>query len=157
MYCFRLPYHTIITSAGHYKQTRRGAYIEAAINIVLSLVLIFIMGIQGVAVATLMAMIYRTCDYVYYLSKNLLQIPLVNFIKHMALNCLILILSIVTAIVLTNNIVLNGFVIWGVQSAIVVLIVCLLTIFVNILFFKDELKGITSLIKRLLSKEIKTA
>lgn len=157
MYCFRLPYHTIITSAGHYKQTRKGAYIEAAINIVLSLVLIFVMGIQGVAVATLIAMIYRTCDYVYYLSKNLLQIPLINFIKHMASNCLILILSIVTAIVLTNNIVLKGFVIWGVQSAIVVLIVCLLTIFVNILFFKDELKGIASLIKRLLSKEKKTA
>jgi hypothetical protein len=38
----------MITAAGHFKQTRNAAIIEAAINIVLSVVFINVMGISGV-------------------------------------------------------------------------------------------------------------
>lgn len=73
VYCLRLPYHIIIISAGHYKQTRNGAFIEAAINIIVSIVLVKPLGLLGVAIGTLSAMLYRTIDYIFYLRKNIIN------------------------------------------------------------------------------------
>ncbi len=72
-YCIRLPYHIIIISAGHYRQTKRGAFIEAGINIIMSLILVKPLGLVGVAIGTLAAMIYRTIDYVLYLRKDIIN------------------------------------------------------------------------------------
>ncbi|MGI6264935.1 MAG: lipopolysaccharide biosynthesis protein, partial [Acutalibacteraceae bacterium] len=62
-FCLRQPYQAIITAAGHYKQTSFGAYLEAAINIVLSLALLKPLGLLGIAIGTLVSMVYRTVDY----------------------------------------------------------------------------------------------
>ncbi len=70
--CFRIPYQTIITAIGHYKQTRNGAFIEAAINIVSSVVLVIKFGLIGVAVGTLLASVFRTIQYASYVNKNVM-------------------------------------------------------------------------------------
>lgn len=71
LYCLRAPYSCVIFSFGHFKQTMRGAFIEAGINIVLSLILIKPLGIVGIALGTLVAMIYRTTEYAFYISRKL--------------------------------------------------------------------------------------
>ena len=48
-YCLRLPYIIMVLAAGHYRQTQWSAIIEAAINIVVSVVLVFNFGLIGVA------------------------------------------------------------------------------------------------------------
>lgn len=155
MYCFRLPYHTIVTSAGHYKQTRTGAYIEAGINIVFSLVFIFIMGIQGVAVATLMAMVYRTCDYVRYLSKNLLLTPISSFVKHMLVNGIVLGVSVILALVYTTHIECSGYLVWIMKSSVVFVVVSVFTLILNYLSFKEEVRSIGDLVRRLKNRPSK--
>ena len=72
VYCIRGPYVETAYSCGHFKQTSVHAYVEAATNIVLSIVLLFFFGIEGVALATLVAMLYRTIAHVIYLKKNIL-------------------------------------------------------------------------------------
>lgn len=72
VYCLRIPVKTIVGAAGHYRQTRNGAMVEAGINLVLSLALIPWIGIPGILAATLVAMIYRTIDLTRYLIKHLL-------------------------------------------------------------------------------------
>jgi len=73
VYCFRIPYHAVVLAAGHFKQTRNGAFAEAFINIVVSVVLVKVWGIIGVAFGTLFAMVFRTFQYAIYLSKNVLK------------------------------------------------------------------------------------
>ena len=155
MYCFRLPYHTIVTSAGHYKQTRIGAYVEATINIVFSLILIIFMGVQGVALATLIAMIFRTCDYVRYLSKNLLNAPISSFAKHMAVNCAVLAFSILIAIVFTTHYECVGYLSWILLSVCAVVVVSVAAFMLNFLFFTADVKSIKELIYRLKKKSAK--
>lgn len=89
-YCFRIPYQSVTLAAGHYKQTRNGAYVEAGINIVLSLILVNFFGSVGVVIATLCAMIFRTLQYAVYLTKNILKIRFGGFIKRCAVNLLII-------------------------------------------------------------------
>ena len=55
LYCLRMPYHSMIIAAGHFKQTRWAAYGEAAINIGLSIILVVNFGLIGVAIGTVVA------------------------------------------------------------------------------------------------------
>ena len=88
MYCLRLPYNIMVLAAGHYKQTQWSAIIEAGINIVVSVVLVFKFGLIGVAIGTLVAMMYRTVYLAHYLSHNILFRKLRHFIKHICTDAL---------------------------------------------------------------------
>ena len=89
MYCLRMPYGTVVGSAGHYKETRFGAVCEMVINLGISLVLAKPFGIAGVAAATLLAMAYRTFYLVWYLSKNIIKRPITKHLKSLFLNLLV--------------------------------------------------------------------
>lgn len=97
--CFlRIPYATTITSAGHYKQTKKGAIIEAVLNVSLSLVLVNFYGIIGVIIGTFVAMAYRTLDMVLYLSKNILQRSITKFLTEAVVN-----IAVCVALILMTN------------------------------------------------------
>lgn len=70
----RLPYSELICCAGHYKETRIQAILEASINLVLSIILLPFMGISGVLVGSIAGEIYRTIHTYYYCQKSLLDI-----------------------------------------------------------------------------------
>ncbi len=72
VYCLREPYQNIAYQANHFRQTRKYAYIEAILNIVLSIIFVSKFGLIGVALGTLFSMIYRTYFQVVYLEKNIL-------------------------------------------------------------------------------------
>ncbi len=74
--CIRQPYLTVVQASGHYKQTKNGALAEAGVNIVLSVILTWRIGLVGVAVGTLVANLFRTVQYAVYLSKNVVNRPL---------------------------------------------------------------------------------
>lgn len=69
----RQPYNDLVKVAGHFKQTRIGAWIEAISNIVISLILVWQFGLVGVAVGTLFAMAFRTIEFMYHTSKYILN------------------------------------------------------------------------------------
>lgn len=86
MYCIRAPYSTVASAAGHYKETKTGAYLEAGLNIVISVVLVNFIGIAGVAVGTLTAMFARTVYLVWYMNKHILLRSWKLFARNFALN-----------------------------------------------------------------------
>lgn len=61
----RIPAVTIITAAGHYKQTRNRAIAEAVINLTVSLILVRPFGIVGVVAGSCASYLYRTTDILY--------------------------------------------------------------------------------------------
>lgn len=85
-YCVRIPYSNVITAAGHYRQTKLGAYIEVVLNMGLSLATISKYGLCGVAVGTLVAIAARSIYMAWYLSKNILYRKLGLFAKDIIIN-----------------------------------------------------------------------
>src|SRR5690625_3794242 len=59
-YSLRTPYQSMVFSAGHFKQTQRSSFIEAELNVVISIILVNRSGLIGVVVGTLVSMAYRT-------------------------------------------------------------------------------------------------
>ncbi|MBE5808915.1 MAG: sugar isomerase [Clostridiales bacterium] len=80
-HCLRLPYNMMIFVAGHYKQTQSNYIISAAMNIVISVLTVKLWGLVGVAIGTLVAMLYQTVWMAWYNSGNLLKRPMKHFIK----------------------------------------------------------------------------
>ena len=69
LYLVRYPHVSLAYSANKFKEITVPAYIEACINIVVSLLLVNILGIAGVAVGTVTGMLYRNVFQVYFTTK----------------------------------------------------------------------------------------
>ncbi|HIW82892.1 MAG TPA: polysaccharide biosynthesis C-terminal domain-containing protein [Candidatus Dorea gallistercoris] len=68
----RIPGLTIISAAGHFRETRRQAILEAVINIVVSLALIWKYGMNGVLFGTVCSYGYRSFEILVYNSRHLI-------------------------------------------------------------------------------------
>ena len=69
----RLPMQNVISYAGHFKQTQWRSLSEAIINLGSSLILVFFFDIYGVLMGTIIALLYRINDVIFYTNHKLLN------------------------------------------------------------------------------------
>ena len=136
--CFRVPYRAITIAAGHYKQTRNGAILEAVINITVSVAGVILFGLPGVALGTLCAMVFRTMQYVIYLSNNIMYRDISYFLKH-ALICF----SIMAAVHLISRlympVLFDGWKMWIIYAFITTILAIALTLITNMIFYREDM------------------
>ncbi|WDL92123.1 polysaccharide biosynthesis C-terminal domain-containing protein [Bacillus sp. HNR-4] len=152
IFCIRIPYNAVVLAAGHYKQTRNGAILEAIINIILSLILVNFLGIIGVAIGTLCAMLFRTIQYAVYLSKNILKRSIWIFVKKTmvyALSSVVTILVIKLLPVFT----LDSYISWFIYGIEVVVIASIVTLLTGTIFYYKDMKEIILIAKRMFYKK----
>lgn len=125
LFCLRRPYVMIISAAGHYKQTQVYAYLEAAINIILSCVLISKNGLAGLAFATAFAMLFRLIMSVLYLRKNILNRSIKHFGSCIICDIFALTPVIVLYVLFYDALAIKGYLGW---------IVCAVTVFILLSF-----------------------
>ena len=71
--CCRITASNLVKIAGHAKRTVMRTIAESAIHIVASMVLVQFMGIYGVLLGTIVALLYRTNDFIIYSNKVILN------------------------------------------------------------------------------------
>lgn len=152
IYCIRMPYHSVTLAAGHFKQTRNGAFIEAGLNIILSIILVQFWGIIGVAIGTLVAMTFRTIQYGVYLSKNILQRSVMAFVKRQAINIMNVCIILLVYQILFPNIILQDYLAWAKHAIIVTIISSIITILVNTCFYRQDLNKLVTMIVNIIKK-----
>ncbi len=69
----RSPSGQLASWAGHFKQTQNRAIVEMVINLTVSLILVQFIGIYGVLIGTVAALLYRANDMIIYANKYLLN------------------------------------------------------------------------------------
>ena len=149
-YCYRLPYSILVVSAGHFKQTQNSAIIEAVLNIALSVVFVIRFGIIGVAVGTLVAMMYRTGYFVWYLSKEIVQRKIIYFVKHLIADAIAVAVIVCIRMLLPQMFALSSltYLSWfilAIKAGVMCLIVVAVT---NLVFYPNLVKGIVQKAKR---------
>jgi len=141
-YCLRLPYNIMVLAAGHYKQTQWSAIIEATINVVVSVALVFRFGLVGVAFGTVAAMIYRTIYLVCYLKKNILYRKIRHFLKHLLVDAcgaalLVVFVGIFKSFYTMEQI---SYLAWVVLAIKIALTSGVCLVFVNTVFYTKQTK-----------------
>lgn len=152
IYVIRLPYNAITFAAGRFKQTRNGAILEAILNLIISIILVIKLGIVGVAIGTLIAMMIRTIEFIVYASKYILERSIMFFLKR-----IILIIIQFIIIVIFGNIILpqdmNSYMNWIVYAIIITIFAALVCVISNFIIYKEDCKGLLDIIKRNIKRE----
>ncbi|MCR5565558.1 MAG: polysaccharide biosynthesis C-terminal domain-containing protein [Clostridiales bacterium] len=137
VYCFEYPYITAITAAGHFKQTRWGAYGEAIINLVTSVILVWKLGLEGVAIGTVTAISARLVYSVIYLSKHVLFRPVYVFIKRFLINVFCMGCIVFGCGEIIKRLEVTDYFQWAVCAGLVCVISTAVTLVINLLFYRD--------------------
>lgn len=150
----RLPYQLVVQAAGHYRQTRNGAILEAGLNIGLSSLLVYSIGLEGAAIGVLCATLVRTVQYTWYSSRKILRRRLALTLRNYACSAVFALVSLaVLSRVLPNECSgYGGFVVQGFISVAVCGAVALLMAAV---FYRRALGDCIAIAKRLLVRKQK--
>ncbi len=153
-YCIRFPYYLMIKASGNYKQTQTSAIIEAVLNVVLSIILVFKFGLIGVAIGTLVAMAYRTVYFALYLRKNIINRPIKHFIKHVVVDLLTVVIIVFATFWIKMSAI--NYLAWLIMAVKIGLIAFVVTFFVNLLFYwKQTVYLIKAFINKFLKRSVK--
>lgn len=138
--CLRIPYFRIIKAAGHYKETQNGAFISMALNILVSVMLVFKLELVGVAIGTIIAMLYHTIYFAWYLRRNIICRKFWYFVKHMIIDIAVCVLSFFFT--KGFSMIAATYFSWIVYAFEVTLITLGICAVLNGLFYRKEIKGI---------------
>ena len=141
-YCLRLPYHSMVIAAGHFKQTSAASYGEAMLNIGLSVLLVSKYGLVGVAAATLGATWFRFLYYVMYLTRNICYRKIICFIKRFTVNAVSYSWNCLAGYFLMSRFDVGNYLFWAVCGAILVVIIFLSTVGFNLIFFPGDCRKV---------------
>ena len=136
--CFRIPYKTIVDSAGHFRQMRNGALLEASLNLIISAILVIRFGLIGVAIGTLVATVFRSVQYARYLSKILVPRSMLCFSGHVFVNLLVFVATYLS--IQLMDFTMNTWTDWIWCATVAVFISTALTVFFDLLLYKAEFK-----------------
>lgn len=117
----------IINFSGHFRQTQFRSIIESGINLGVSLVLVNWIGMYGVLVGTIVALLYRTNDVILYANRKIMnRSPLKTYRRWLQNTILMVFFAVVIPNFLPS---IDSYLLWGI-NAIWVSIVCFAVYFV---------------------------
>ncbi len=146
-YCLRQPYQSIVNAAGHFRETQKGAFIEAGINIAVSILLVQKYGVVGVAVGTLVGMVYRTIDLIIYLTKHLIAYKFWYAIKRYLISFATIGISFMLQRL--SYIEVKDSFSWIVNACMLTILISAITLAINFVFYRYELSIMLTKIKHL--------
>lgn len=142
----RTPYKTVVHAAGHFKETQTSAIIEMILNISISIAAVFRFGLVGVAIGTIVSMLYRTVYFVWYLSKNILSRRWILFVRAVLIDALSVGLIILPTFFL--NIGITNYGKWLLYAVIVGSAGAASTFALNLLINRKTIKDALALLKK---------
>lgn len=145
----RTPYVLLVQAAGHYKQVKVGAFLEAGINIVLTCVLVVKFGIVGAIVGTIVANAFRTVQYGIYTSKHMINRSFIDIVKRFSWMSICLLISIPLSQYVINYMPSSNWLTWLLDAMIVFVIHVFILFVGSIIFYRNDFLGCFAMLKRL--------
>lgn len=142
-------------SANKFKDISVSSFIEAGLNIVISVLLVRKLGLIGVTFGTIVGMTYRTVFYVYFTSK-LIPRPQWIFYRKIFLFSTIAVLGFVLCSKLLPLIDIS-IVSWITHAVIYSVIIMGMYLFLSLIFFKNELKFFKKILDEIRSEVMNIA
>ena len=147
LYLLKYPHTSLAFSANKYKEIMIPTYIEAGINILVSLLLIGRLGLVGVAIGTAAAMLYRMIFHIFFTAKMIEgRRPFIFYRKLLIFTAGTLIAVAACHFLLPFR--EFSYAIWFFKAVCYSLIVAVVYLMISILFFRQELGFFIRYIKK---------
>ena len=152
IWAIRLPYNSLIYAAGHFKETKKGAWLEAIINIVLSILLVFNFGLVGVAIGTAVAMLIRTIEFIYHANKFVLCRTVKNSVGKIFIAILITTVVSIVGFCFVQVPLPDDYLEWFAEAMIVFSIISIVTVSSYSILYKKEIRDALKILKSFFKK-----
>lgn len=151
LYCLRLPFNEMILAAGEYKNTQGIFITAAAINLIMSVVAVNRWGLIGVAIGTIVAMLYQMLHMGYFVISYLKVHSFARWMKQLVFDVLTILLVLAATGMITGTASSwLGWIVLAVKHAVVIGI-CI--VFASFVFYRKESLDIVRKAMRFLKKE----
>ncbi len=152
IYEIRLPYSLLTQAAGCFKETRNGAWLEAIMNVAISMFLVFKLGLIGVALGTIIAVLFRTIEFMIYTSKYILNRKIMDTFKWF-----VIIIFETFVIYLVNNLFFSqltfvSYGTWFVYALFIFVLTTFFVVIINYMWNRNTVYNLKYLIKKVLKK-----
>lgn len=146
-FCIKEPYVNMAYSSNKFKDISKYAYIEAVLNIVLSVMFVNKLGLIGVAIGTLISMTYRTIVHIIYLKNNVLYRSIRKSINKLIILGVASIICIIISTVFfkLKNITVLAWIILAIKNMLVIILVYGV---VFLVFYRKKIKELLMNIKK---------
>ncbi|MGB4985169.1 MAG: hypothetical protein WBO70_05305 [Erysipelotrichaceae bacterium] len=152
IYMIRTPVVTIINSVGHYQQTKNGAFIEAGINIFVSVISVGKFGVFGIVLANICSHLFRTIELIIYTNKNIvigtIKSTLFRIIRNLFL--LIVLVYIFNRLISFTEI---SMISWVIKAGLIFVSAFFSFLIYNIIFEKKYICIINELVKNIIRRK----
>jgi len=151
--CMLLPCSMLPVAANKFKETRWGAYGEAAINVGLSCLLVLWNPLVGVALATAVSVLYKNIFYFVYVTKNILHMPF-SYGKRYLLYIAVLLIVIAGGCAIISCVEINTMAVWVVCGFVTFASVCFVVFSVyTMVYGKKFVTTICGVIRRFIKRQ----
>jgi len=147
LYLIKFPHMNLAYSAKKFKETSKPAFVEALLNIVISLILVKKYGLIGVAIGTIVAMIYRMIFHVNMTSKITNLWKSIGFYKKLIIFSISSFIGIIICIFCIPSIEYNVLS-WITHGLIYAVIFGVIYVLISLVFFKKEFDFLYNYIKK---------
>lgn len=147
IWAIRLPYSSITLAAGHFRETRTGAIIEALLNLFISILLVFKYGLIGVTIGTIISMSIRTIEFVLHTNKYILKRSNIISFKHF----IVIIIQILLIYFSCNSVIkimFDSYWLWGLCALKVFIVSTCITFIIDFIFYNKEIRLLFNDIKK---------
>lgn len=153
IYTLRLPYSMLAFVSGKFKENQKWDWLEAIISLIISLSLVWKLGIVGVAIGILVSMIFRTLLYVIYTSKAILdRRAFIGIFKFILGNVQIIIIMVVLNVVTKTN--MSSYFQWILYGILTVLISSIIVCIINLVIYKKDAEEVIKILKNMFLKKV---
>ncbi len=143
-YNLKTPYGMLTLSAGKYRESRVQVTTQALLEVVFSLVLAHLIGLNGVILGSLISNIYRDVDFVFFAPKHLIKYrfseSLTMWLRNFALMAVVCFIGFLVPTSMVTN-----YIAWFIYAAIIALMAIGIVFGTNILF--DHKKAAECLVR----------
>lgn len=156
IYTIKTPYNVLAYTAGKFKETRRGAWVEAISNLIISIILVQRLGIVGVAIGTLVSVTIRGIELLIFASKNILNRKTIKTFLRAFISIIQFLIIIVTShyLIALPQISYGGWIIIALKVFVLAVVVIMPF---NLVFYKNEFKDFLNSLKGVIGKINKKA
>jgi len=144
-YILKLPGIALVNVAGHFKETKGRAILEAVICVIVSVGATMMFGKEGVLIGTGCALGWRCLDTIFYTNRNILNITSKK--SFFRLSCSLLNILFFSMLLGRKMINVNSYMSWCLKSAVISSVVLIILAFELLLFERSTINFMCEYIK----------
>lgn len=150
--CLCWPCFNLTIAANKLKESRLGAYIEAALNMVFSIALVFWDPLVGIAIGTLISAVFKSIYYMVFASRNILKINPLRVLFGLLSTCGVLLIISICGVFLADVLPIYDYWYWLAAGVLTVAVIGPVGLSVGCAFYPESAIKLAVLLKKKIKK-----